>query len=311
MANPRISVITPVYNGEEFILDTIKSILNVTSKIEFEYIVINDGSTDRTLQILSEYSEQIRVLSFENQGESASVNAGLLAARGEYVLVVNADDPILDKGLFEEAASRLDLNPTVVAVYPDWQVINEKGEVKREIMVGEFSLETLIGENRTLPGPGAVFRRQSALAIGGRRSKWKYVGDYDFWLRLSATGSFQRIPKILAQWREHSNSTSVSQKNAKMAKERIQVIEEFLEDNKLDERIQKKALSNAYYLAARLAYFDKGINGRELFFKGLKKTRRLPSVGNPVIILYLIFWPISHYIAKLLPRSLAEKMVRS
>lgn len=311
MVNPRLSVITPVYNGEDYILGTIKSILNVTSKIEFEYIVINDGSTDRTQQILSDYSNQIKVLSFENQGESASVNEGLLAAKGEYVLVVNADDPILDKGLFEEAASRLDLNQNVVAVYPDWQVINEKGDVKREIIVGEFSLEALIGENKTLPGPGAVFRRKSALAIGGRRSKWKYVGDYDFWLRLSTTGSFQRIPKILAQWREHSNSTSVSQKNAKMANERIRVIEEFLEDNQLDKRIQKMALSNAYYLAARLAYFDKGINGRKLFFQGLKKTRRLPTVGNPVIILYLIFWPISYFIGRLLPKSLAEKMIRS
>lgn len=310
MVNPKISVITPVYNGAEFIRETIESVLNVTTQIQFEYIVVNDGSTDSTLQILSEYSEQIKILSFENQGESASVNEGLFAAKGEYILVVSADDPILDGSLFEESARILDLNPKTVAIYPDWQVINETGEIKRKIIVDEFSLEALVGENRTLPGPGAVFRRESALAIGGRKSKWKYVGDYDFWLRLSAVGSFQRIPKNLAQWRDHSTSTSVSQKNIEMANERIQVIEDFLEDSELPERIQKMALSNAYYLAARLAYFDKRINGRKLFFKALKKGGSFPSLGHPIIIIYLISWPLSSYVSKLLPRSLADKTLR-
>lgn len=310
MVNPKISVITPVYNGAEFIRETIESVLNVTTKIQFEYIVVNDGSTDSTLQIISEYSEQLKVLSFENQGESASVNEGLLAAKGEYVLVVSADDPILDGSLFEESARILDLNPKTVAVYPDWQVINKAGEIRKRVIVDDFSFEALVGENKTLPGPGAVFRRESALAIGGRQSKWKYVGDYDFWLRLSAVGSFQRIPKNLAQWREHSTSTSVSQKNIEMANERIQVIEDFLEDSELPERIQKMALSNAYYLAARLAYFDRRINGRKFFFKALKKGGRFPSVGHPVIFIYLITWPLSSYISKLLPRSLAEKTLK-
>ncbi len=180
MVDPKISVITPVYNGADYIQETIESVLNATTRIPFEYIVVNDGSTDSTIQILSKYSKKAKILSFENQGESASVNEGLMAAKGEYVLVVSADDPLLDGRLFEEAASILDLNPGIVVVYPDWQVINEIGELKRKTVVDEFSLETLVGRNKTLPGPGALFRRKSALAIGGRRTKWKFVGDYDF-----------------------------------------------------------------------------------------------------------------------------------
>ena len=310
MVDPKISVITPVYNGADYIQETIESVLNATSRIPFEYIVVNDGSTDSTLQILYKYSKKAKILSFENQGESASVNEGLMAAKGEYVLVVSADDPILDGRLFDEAYSILDLNPGIVAVYPDWQVINETGEIKRKIVVDEFSLETLVGRNKTLPGPGALFRRKSALAIGGRRTKWKFVGDYDFWLRLSALGSFKRIPMNLAQWREHSSSTSVSQKNLHMANERIQVIEEFLAGSELPERIRKMAQSNAYYLAARLSYFDKQINGRQLFLQGIKKSGRFPSVGHPAIFLYLITLPLSRYVARLLPKSLAEKTLR-
>ena len=277
MELPRVSVITPVYNGERYIQQTIESVLNAPTRIPLEYIVINDGSTDSTLEIISRYSSQIQILNFENQGESASVNVGLGAARGEYVVVVSADDPILEGSLFDKAVRILDENPTIVAVYPDWQVINEIGALQRRITVEDFSLDALVGKNKTLPGPGAFFRRESAVAIGGRRSKWKYVGDYDFWLRLSVLGSFKRIPEYLAQWREHSTSTSVSQKNAHMANERISVVEEFLQNSDLPATIQKMALSNAYYLAARL---------------------------------YLLLYPLSRYISLLIPRSLAQKTLK-
>jgi glycosyltransferase involved in cell wall biosynthesis len=310
MELPIVSVITPVYNGEHYIQETIESVLNALTDVNFEYIVINDGSTDRTLEIISHYSSQVQILSFENQGESASVNVGLAAARGAYVVVVSADDPILDGSLFDKAVRILDNNPTIVAVYPDWQVINEIGKVKRKISVEDFSLVALVGKNKTLPGPGAFFRRESALAIGGRQSKWKYVGDYDFWLRLSAVGDFQRIPEFLAQWREHSSSTSVSQKNLHMANERISVIEEFLQNSDLPPAIQNMALSNAYYLSARLAYFDKAINGRKLMLQSLRKGRRFPSEGHPVIILYLLFFPLSRYISLIIPRSLAKKTLK-
>jgi glycosyltransferase involved in cell wall biosynthesis len=310
MELPRVSVITPVYNGERYIQETIESVLNAPTRIPLEYIVINDGSTDSTLEIISRYSSQIQILNFENQGESASVNVGLGAARGEYVVVVSADDPILEGSLFDKAVRILDENPTIVAVYPDWQVINEIGALQRRITVEDFSLDALVGKNKTLPGPGAFFRRESAVAIGGRRSKWKYVGDYDFWLRLSVLGSFKRIPEYLAQWREHSTSTSVSQKNAHMANERISVVEEFLQNSDLPATIQKMALSNAYYLSARLAYFDKTINGRKLMLESLKKGRRFPTEGHPVIILYLLLYPLSRYISLLIPRSLAQKTLK-
>ena len=310
MELPRVTVITPVYNGEKYIKETIESVINAVTHVPLEYIVINDGSTDRTLEIISEYSSQIQVLNFENQGESASVNIGLAAARGAYVVVVNADDPILDGSLFDKAVQILDKNPTIVAVYPDWQVINEIGGFVRKVTVDDFSLDALVGKNKTLPGPGAFFRRESAVAIGGRRSKWKYVGDYDFWLRLSASGDFQRIPECLAQWREHLSSTSVSQKNLHMANERIHVVEEFLENSDLPPAIQKMALSNAYYLAARLAYFDKAINGRKLFLQSLIKGKRFPSEGHPVIILFLLLYPLSRYISLVIPRSLAKKTLK-
>lgn len=310
VGNPKLSVITPVFNGEEYIAETIKSVLNAESKVSIEYLVINDGSTDKTQEILAQFSGKIQTFTFENSGESLSVNRGLEIAKGEYVLVVSADDPILDGKLFEEAMQILDFNPDVVAVYPDWRVIDELGNLKREVIVEDFSREILIGKNRTLPGPGAIFRRATALAIGGRRAKWKYVGDYDFWLRLSNHGNFQRIPRVMAQWREHQGSTSIAQKNVRMANERIEVIEDFMQESIVEPTLRNMSISNAYYLAARLAYFDKEIDGRRLFIKGLKRGKRYPSEANPIIVLYLLMLPLSRFLSKFLPESLALRTLR-
>ena len=309
-SKPKVSVITPVFNGDEFITETIESVLNAKTKVLIEYIVINDGSTDNTEEILARFSKKIKVFNFENSGESVSVNRGLEVARGEYVLVVSADDPILEGKLFESAVKILDANPEIVATYPDWRVIDEFGNFKREIIVEDFSREVLIGKNRTLPGPGAIFRRSTALAIDGRRAKWKYVGDYDFWLRLSNHGDFRRIPEVLAQWREHQSSTSVAQKNARMANERMQVIEEFLRESNVGLSLRNMSISNSYYLAARLAYFDKEIDGRSLFLEGLKKSRKYPSEAHYLIVLYLLTLPASRFLSKFIPRSLALRTLR-
>jgi glycosyltransferase involved in cell wall biosynthesis len=305
ISKPKISVITPVFNGAEYIAETIESVLNAKTSVSIEYIVINDGSTDRTKEILAQFSEKIRVFHFENSGESASVNRGLEIANGEYVMVVSADDPILEGKLFDKAIQILDENSEIVVVYPDWQVIDEFGNFKREVVVEDFSRRTLIGKNRTLPGPGAIFRLSTAIAIGGRQAKWKYVGDYDFWLRLSNHGDFRRVPGVLAQWREHQTSTSVSQKNVRMANERIEVIEDFLLGSSLDLSLRNMAVSNSYYLAARLAYFDREINGRRLFLEGLKKSHLYPSEAHPLVVIYLLALPASRFLSKILPRFLA------
>jgi glycosyltransferase involved in cell wall biosynthesis len=310
VSKPKVSVITPVFNGDEYIAETIESVLNAKTSVSIEYIVINDGSTDSTQEILAQFSERIKAFNFENGGESKSVNRGLEVATGDYVLVVSADDPILEGKLFESAIQILDANPEIVAVYPDWRVIDESGNQKREVRVEDFSREVLIGKNRTLPGPGAIFRRSTALAIGGRRTKWKYVGDYDFWLRLSNYGDFRRIPEVLAQWREHPSSTSVAQKNARMANERMQVIEDFVRESNVDPSLQSMAVSNSFYLAARLAYFDKKIDGRRLFLEGLKKSRKYPSEAHPLIVVYLLTLPVSRFLSKFIPKSLAIRTLR-
>ena len=288
----QISVIIPVYNGEEYLTETIDSILENTRQIQCEIIVIDDGSIDSTSRICLAYGNKIKYIHQFNLGEFAATNTGLQVAVGNYVLVVSHDDPMFSSTLLPIATNLLDSHPEIVCVYPDWQIIDAQGQILKSKIVKEYSEYELIGRFNCLPGPGAVFRKDEALKIGGRR-KWKFVSDYDFWLRLSRLGEFKRIPGIHAQWRSHQNSTTVSMKNFDMARERISLMEDFTSKNVINPKLQRMALGSAYYYAARLGVFSAKIPARKWLLVSFLKSRGWPKVANPLIVLFIITLPIS------------------
>ena len=200
--NPIVTVVTAVYNGEDYIEETILSVLSAAKNIEFEYIVVNDGSTDKTLSILNKFQDQIKIIDKANSGESESVTIAFGEARGEFLIVVSADDPLLTEKLFEKSFEDFVDDPNLVAIYPDWNMIGPHGEVLKTILVPDYSDELLIGRCITLPGPGVIFRKSAALKIGGRRKKWTFVGDYDFWLRLSRIGELRHRPEVTSWQRD-------------------------------------------------------------------------------------------------------------
>jgi glycosyltransferase involved in cell wall biosynthesis len=109
MDRPLVSIITPVYNGAGYIAETVASVLKQDYR-PIEYIVVDDGSHDDTLACLTPFQDQIRVITQANQGEAAAVNAGVAAASGEILGIVNADDPVLP-GLISSAVARLSAEP--------------------------------------------------------------------------------------------------------------------------------------------------------------------------------------------------------
>lgn len=290
---PILTVVTAVYNGSEYIRETIDSVLLCARSINFEYLVVDDGSTDETLDILNSYGTVITVISHENCGESASVTKAFHMARGQYLIVVSADDPLLTPELFNQVFGWFESDQNLVAVYPDWRMIDPVGDTLQTVLVPDYSDELLIGECRTLPGPGVIFRRDAAIAIGGRNPKWVFVGDYDFWLRLSRLGEIRHRPEVLAQWRHHPNSTSVSKRGIGMARERIAVIEDFLGANDIDKRLARKALGHAYYTAARLSFFNREIPGKRYLLKAFTLRKGWVEEAQFRVIGFILLDPIS------------------
>ena len=306
LVKPKLTIITPVFNGEVFLSETLESIVGSDFGIDFEYIVVNDGSKDRTGEKLSHYRENLKVINQENAGESSAVNKGIFEASGEFILVINADDPLLCSDLVKHSINLLSENNNLVATYPDWQKIDARGQVKSILKLPEFTDKVFIGLNRCLPGPGVVFRRSAALEIGGRNPKWKYVGDYDFYLRLSRIGSFQRIPKVLAQWRESSISASVSQRGLEMAKERIAVMESFVSTYPLDEKLGRVARANSLVMAARLSFFDSRIPGRMLLMRAFAMRRGWPELATMPVVFYILMLPTSRVLVDILRKFLGR-----
>jgi glycosyltransferase involved in cell wall biosynthesis len=291
--SPLLTVVTAVYNGAEYISETIDSVLSNASKVSFEYIVVNDGSTDSTLQVLESYKGRIKIIDQKNVGESTSVSRAFQEANGKYLLVVSADDPLLTPRIFENVFDWFEEDNSLVAVYPDWQMIDPVGAVIQTVLVPDYSDKLLIGRCRTLPGPGVIFRKDATLEIGGRRSKWVYVGDYDFWLRLSRLGEIRHRPELLAQWRHHPNSTSVSRRGIAMAAERVAVVEEFLAQNTIEPKLAREALGHAYYMASRLAFFDSKVPGKNYLMQSFLKRKGWVEEARIEVIAYILLMPLS------------------
>jgi glycosyltransferase involved in cell wall biosynthesis len=295
MLKSKFSVITAVYNGSDYIEETIKSVLKCCSEIDFEYIVLNDGSTDNTLEILKKYENRIRIIDKSNSGESDTVSIGFREAIGDLLLVVSADDPLFTEKLFISIFEQFNQDENLMAIYPDWQMIDATGNVIKVIKVPDYSDELLIGRCVTLPGPGVVFRKSGALKLNGRNPKWTFVGDYDFWLRLSRLGEIRHRAEVLAQWRHHPSSTSVSKRGLKMAQERIRVVEEFLSNNVIQNHLKQMALGNAYYMAARISYFDKNIPAKIYLFRSFKLRKGWVEEAKFYEVLYVLFLPLSRH----------------
>lgn len=295
---PLVTILTPVYNGEKYIKETIESVLNANINQPYEYIVLDDGSSDSTPQILNAYKSTITVLRHSNSGEARTINRGLEIAKGEFILIINADDPLMTGELIDEATKILSNDPSIVAVYPDWRIIDKSGNTLITKVLPNYSEKMFIGHCRCLPGPGAIFRKDHAIKIGGRRAQFVYVSDYDFWLRLSRVGKIVRLPRVLAQWRENPGSASIRNRGHDLASERLSVTEIFLSENKVPSVLHKMALGNSHYLAARLAFFDPTINGRRLMLKAFKHRKGWPEEARIHVVLYLLFTPLSSAIIK-------------
>jgi glycosyltransferase involved in cell wall biosynthesis len=307
---PKITIVTAVFNGAEYIEETINSVLKCASGVKYEYIVVNDGSTDSTLELLEAFGSNISIMNHLNCGESESVTRAFQKARGDYLLVVSADDPLLTSKLFDEVFDWFSTDENLVAVYPDWQMIDPVGNVLQTVLVPDYSDELLIGECRTLPGPGVIFRKDAALKIGGRLSKWVYVGDYDFWLRLSRLGEIRHRSEVLAQWRHHPTSTSVSKRGIDMARERIKVVEDFLSENTVDLHLARKSLGHAYYTAARLTFFSKEVPGKKYLLRAFILRKGWVETAEFRVVAFILLDPISRWLVNPI-RSLRVFRIRN
>lgn len=219
---PSVSIVTPAYNRASYLDETIQSVLAQDYPL-IEYIVLDDGSTDNTREVLEKYTGRLIWESHPNMGETRTVNKGWSMAHGEIVAVVNSDDPLLP-GAVSTAVAFMQSRPDILVAYPDWDFIDQDSNVIGHHQVPDYDYLYMVRRHHCSVGPGAFIRRKSFELTGMRDPQFRYVADFEYWLRLGLYGQFARIPRTLATFRVHPASASVSHKGRAMADEHIRLV---------------------------------------------------------------------------------------
>jgi len=209
-----VSVLMPVYNAERYLVDATESILNQTFE-EFEFIIIDDGSTDGSLSILHEFAardSRIRLVSRPNRGLVQTLNEGLALARGSFVARMDADDIAfadriaLQLGYLKSHAECVVVGCSILWIDPEGEPIRMMDAATTH----EHITEILLRGRGGICHPGAMFRRATALEIGRYRAAYEYAEDIDFFLRCGERGRLANLSQCLLKYRQHFTSICAS-----------------------------------------------------------------------------------------------------
>ena len=207
MTRPIVSIITPSYNQARFVEKTIRSVLNQDYP-NIEYLVVDGGSTDGSVEIIRKYADKIDWwVSEKDRGQADGINKGLRRASGEIVAWLNSDDFYLP-GAVTEAVQALQENPQSGLVYGNLQVVNENGETTNILKYADWQLQGLM--EFKIIGQPAVFMRRAVMAKAGYLDEtYHYLLDHHLWLRMAARAGMKYVPRIWAGEHYHPESKNL------------------------------------------------------------------------------------------------------
>jgi len=211
--SPKVTVLIPVYNGEKYLHGAITSILAQTFT-DFELLIVDDGSTDKTVQVVGEYADpRVRLLrNPKNMGPCATRNNGLRAAKGEYVAMLDCDDIATPNRLAEQVAF-LDSHPEFGLIGSFVEMIDFEGRVFGVAFFRQTSEEippTLLFNN-CFAHSTVMARRELFLGEPYREDVF-FSEDYELWVRMVKKWKVWNLPKILVRYRLHPTSTGQANK---------------------------------------------------------------------------------------------------
>ena len=192
-ATPLVSIVIPSYNHGRYLEATIESVL-AQDYPRVELIVIDDGSTDDSREILGRYGGRFHWESQPNRGQVATLNRAWLMSRGEILAWIGADDLLLPHAA-STSVRHLEANADAVLTYCDFDLIDGNSMFIRRVKAAEFNYRDMVVKQACPPGPGAFFRRSAFEAVGPWDDTLRIMLDYDYWLRLGLRGRFVRIPE--------------------------------------------------------------------------------------------------------------------
>ena len=293
---PNVSVIIPTYQRANLVSKTIESVLAQTYT-DYEIIVVNDGSTDNTREVLARFGDKINVIHQENKGASAARNTGIMASQGRYIAFVDDDDLWVPKKL-EKQVKSFESNPNIGLVcsnmfffkYNDvsadvadvWAPTSHPPGVLQDwilLFIGDFILM-----------PTVVVRRECLDEVGLFDQTLTSCEDYDLWLRIIEKFSVHFLNEPLALY--HLSANSLSTNKERMLLNEIRVKEKAFSRNPNLKKLSLKLLDQAFYgKYLTLAYFYIRHYQGEKARLVLKKYRQVRGINSIYEWLWLISFP--------------------
>lgn len=232
----KVSVLLSVYNGERYLAAALDSILS-QSLTDWEFVIVDDGSTDGSADIIREYSRGDRRIvhleSVGNQGLIRALNRGIAACSGEYLARQDADD-VSEPARLEVQAAFLSAHPGHVLVGSRFDEIDEEGRVLGAQRVPFFQTDSEIQRHKYRKNPFAhssvMIRKEVVIAVGGYREQSRHAEDYDLWLRILKRGKGHNLPDVLLHRRITPGMITLTRKRELLAtvlKTKVHYIREF------------------------------------------------------------------------------------
>ncbi len=244
---PKVSVIIPTYNREEYICETIQSVLSQTFK-DFEIIVIDDGSTDNTKKKLEAFGSKIKLIEQKNSERAIARNNGVQNSSGEYIAFIDSDDLWINTKL-EKQVEVLDNLKDIILTYSQCLRVdsqsNQRKTAKRQLQGYSGTIfEDLLFRN-FIVSPTPLIRRTSFEQTSGFQTKYIPYEDWEFWLRLSLLGEFYFLSEPLAYYRIHPQQSVQRTSAEKIERVTTLLLEDSFKLKDINNEIKNKSLGLA------------------------------------------------------------------
>lgn len=262
-----VSIVTPSLNAATYLEQAIESVL-AQDYPRIEYLVVDGGSTDGTLELLRRYQGRLSFVSQPDRGPVEAINRGFELSRGELLAWLSADD-YYAPGAVSAAVAGFAAHPEIAVVYGEAEWVDELGRRLGDYPTAPFDVGRLATEC-FIAQPAAFFRRKPFEAVGGLDPRWPHTFDYDLWIRLARRFPFTYLPRRLAASRMHRRSISLG------ARRRV------LEENirLLRHHFAYAPFSWVYALCAHR------LDRRDQFFEPLRPSPAAYALSLPVGLYY-------------------------
>jgi len=248
-----VSIITPVYNGQDFLDRCIKSVLAQTYE-NWELLLIDDGSSDNSVQIIENYLEDNRIKLLRNESNSGiptTRNKGIENSTGEFIALLDQDDEWLPHKLEKQVSRFLEIDDSFGLIYSNVEVRTDQGilsdqkkEIEPEASI-QSNLELMLSRN-LITSPTAMVKRKALEEVGLFDESIRWGGDdYDLWIRIAHKFKFDYIDEVLCIRHEHQQNYSADKK--RMMLKTIDLGEKYVKQFGLEPSLSRKLKSNHYY----------------------------------------------------------------